>query len=46
MDKKIYTIDLREGLHDVDAALRILEYQFASAAAIGERQVLPVQTKQ
>ena len=46
MDKKIYTIDLREGLPDVDAALRILEYQFASAAAIGERQVLPVQTKQ
>ena len=39
MDKKIYTIDLREGLPDVDAALRILEYQFASAAAIGERVV-------
>lgn len=39
MDKNIYTIDLREGLPDVDAALRILEYQFASAAAIGERVV-------
>ena len=39
MEKKVYTIDLREGLPDVDAALRILEYQFASAAAIGEQVV-------
>lgn len=39
MENKIYTIDLRDGLPDVDAALRILEYQFASAAAIGERVV-------
>ena len=38
-EKKIYTIDLREGLPDEDAALRILENQFSSAAAIGERVV-------
>lgn len=39
MEKQIYTINIEEGLPDVDAALRILEYQFASAAAIGERVV-------
>ena len=39
MTKKIYEINMEEGLPDVDAALRILEYRFASAAAIGERVV-------
>ena len=37
--KGIYEINIEEGLPDVDAALRILEYQFASAAVIGERVV-------
>ncbi len=39
MAKDIYVINIEEGLPDVDAALRILEYGFASAAAIGERVV-------
>ncbi len=39
MKNKIYEINIEEGLPDVDAALRILEYQFASAAVIGERVV-------
>lgn len=39
MAEELYTINLEEGLPDVDAALRILEYQFASAAARGERVV-------
>ena len=39
MRKKIYEINIEEGLPDIDAALRILEYQFASAAVIGERVV-------
>ena len=39
MKNEIYTINIEEGLPDVDAALRILEYGFASAAAIGERVV-------
>ena len=39
MEKTIYNINIEEGLPDVDGALRILEYQFASAAAIGERVV-------
>ena len=37
--KGIYPIDIEEGLPDVDAALRMLEYQFASAYCIGERVV-------
>ena len=39
MEKTIYNINIEEGLPDVDGALRVLEYQFASAAAIGERVV-------
>lgn len=39
MKKGIYEINIEEGLPDVDAALRILEYQFASALVIGERVV-------
>lgn len=39
MKKGIYEINIEDGLPDVDAALRILEYQFASAAVIGERVV-------
>ncbi len=39
MLKEIYDINIEEGLPDVDAALRILEYRFASAAVIGERVV-------
>ena len=39
MEKTIYIINIEEGLPDVDGALRVLEYQFASAAAIGERVV-------
>ena len=39
MENKIYEINIEEGLPDIDAALRILEYQFASAAVIGERIV-------
>ncbi len=38
-EKKIYEIDIRGGLPDVKAALRILEYEFASAYAIGERVI-------
>ena len=37
--KKIYEINLEDGWSDIDAALRILEYQFASALVIGERVV-------
>ena len=37
MEKTIYIINIEEGLPDVDGALRVLEYQFASAAAIGEQ---------
>lgn len=39
MKKGIYEINIEDGLPDVDAALRILEYQFASAAAINVRVV-------
>ena len=39
MKHEIYTINIEEGLPDVDAAMRILEYGFASAAALGERVV-------
>ena len=39
MAKEIYQINIEEGLPDVEAALRILEYGFASAAALGERVV-------
>ena len=39
MDKKIYEIDVRGGLPDEMACLRILEYEFASAYAIGERVI-------
>ncbi len=38
-EKKIYEIDIRGGLPDEKAALRILEYEFASAYAIGERVI-------
>ncbi len=38
-DKKIYEIDVRGGLPDERAALRILEYEFASAYVIGERVI-------
>ena len=38
-NKKIYEIDIRGGLPDKRAALRILEYEFASAFVIGERVV-------
>ena len=38
-EKKIYEIDIRAGLPDERAALRILEYEFASAFVIGERVV-------
>ena len=38
-DKKIYTIRLAEALPDIKGALRILEYEFATAAALGERIV-------
>lgn len=39
MEKAIYEINIEEGLPDIDAALRILEYQFASAVVIGVRVV-------
>mgnify|MGYP003305112055 CR=1 FL=1 len=39
MDNKIYEIDIRGGMPDIKAALRILEYEFASAFVIGERVV-------
>ena len=34
METKLYAINIVEGLPDEDAALRILEYRFASAAAV------------
>ena len=39
METKLYEINIEEGLPDIDAALRTLEYRFASAAAVGERVV-------
>lgn len=39
MKHEVYTVNIEEGLPDVDAAMRILEYGFASAAALGERVV-------